>query len=608
MNKNAAGFGILLIVSAVTAWYFSDLTIRIAAGGAAAIGLGGAIWTLVSQRRSNDTDETSEADDTQPASRDAAGGSDAGQRDADASGAQQAQRAPSPRTPRIHRGAEIPEQYYRGEAPPPVSDDPRAEFDYVTQQILTALKDHLIAHSVALFWINTERQQLVIGPFVSDSKGFTTARRLALGTDLVSQAGVSGKPVLLADIVPSSEQDLIPYYDAREGVQSFVAVPVYFDDEPIAAVVADSMAPDAFGVETVASIGRFTSIISLLLAGFNQKFNLSADAKLLATLGAMRRSMQSVMDPYGVASAAAAAAADVLDWDYMAVILFNNEKRCWSVVRSQSRAASLPYVSEGVTVSMDGSVLRPALDEQDARIIASPKQPAYRFHEKETIASQGEICAAPILTPRRCLGLLVVEYREGSQYGSRDITVLNQIADMAGLFLDAQQTRELARKHLLIDEATRVSSRTFLLQRLNEEHARMRKASGEAVFFLIGLDNPEEVTARYGQDGLDEILAQLGQVVRGTVQIYDVLGRFDSSRFGLLMLHTGAEDAYLRGEKIRKAIAGLVLSQDGTSFSVTASLAGCAFSEGRDLDHVLRVCEQAMNLAVGDGGNCVKVV
>ena len=303
-----------------------------------------------------------------------------------------------------------------------------------------------------------------------------------------------------------------------------------------------------------------------------------------------------------------APAAEVLDWDFIAVILFNAEKHCWTVVRSQARAANLPYVSEGVTVAMDASVLRPVLDEQEARIIDAPQLPGYRFHEKEAVPSRGQICAAPVMTPRRCLGMIVVEYREASQYGSRDTRVLAHIADLAGVFLDALRNRELTRRHLLIDESTLVSSRTFLLQRLNEEHARAGKSGGEAVFFLLGVDSPEELAAKYSQDGLDEIMQQVGQVVRGTLQSFDVLGRFDATRFGLLLLNCGAEDAYLRGEKIRKAVAGLVLSQDGNSFSVTTSLAGCAFSEGKDLDHVLRVSQQAMNLAVGDGGNCVKVV
>ncbi|MBL0176114.1 MAG: diguanylate cyclase [Ignavibacteria bacterium] len=612
MKKSIPLVALLFLGAVVAAFAVSDTTLRFVAAGVALAGAVLLAFLVPKELQGRDAERRGV-----PHRSDASGETGDGSTDASAGigenaprhdGGTEPPRPSSGRGPRIQRAADIPLEYYRpaGDALP--QEDPRAEFDFLTNRLLSALKENLLATTVGLFWINADRQQIVIGEIVSDSKHLTTARRVPLGSDLISLIGTSAKPQILPEFAAASEQDLLIYYDAREGVQSFVGVPVFFQDEPIAVVVADSKAPDAFGVETVASIGTFTSIISLLLSSYNQKYDLAADARLLDVVDRMRRIMQTSMDAYGIASASAKAISEILDWDYLAVILYNAEKRGWMVVKSHSKAANLPYVSEGVTLSIEGSIFQSVLDRQKGCILAAPAAPAFRFHEKEAISGAGQLCVVPVITTRLPAGLLVVEYRDVSQYGDRDIRVLTTLAEITGLFLDVVSYMELARKYLLIDEGTRTASRTLLLQRNTEEHQRITKFGGNAVFFLLAVDGPDELAAKYGQEGLETILFQVAQTVKAGLFAYDVLGRFDATRFGILLIQTTADEAYLRAEKIRKSVAGLVLSRGGSSFSVTVCLAGCAFAESGDIEHVLKVAQQAMNLAVGDGGNCVKVV
>jgi hypothetical protein len=107
------------------------------------------------------------------------------------------------------------------------SGRPTAEFDFLTNKLLQAAKDHVLAHTLGLYWINIDREQIIIGEFVTDSGNFTTARRLNLGNDLISQVGLDGKPAVVSDLSPASESDLVIYYDAAEGIRSFIAVPMF---------------------------------------------------------------------------------------------------------------------------------------------------------------------------------------------------------------------------------------------------------------------------------------------------------------------------------------------------------------------------------------------
>ncbi len=620
VNTQSFGLGALMLASAALGIYFDDLPIRIAAG---ALFLIGAVLLYLTLARAQEADTDDEVADASPDTerqapkrrRERSAGTDADLR------TQEDAAAPSPapslaggdgtgieRPPVAESVPDIPVEYYRPESETLVPDDPREEFDFLTRKLLEVLRENLISDTVALFWINRERQQIVIGEFVTESRSFTTARRLPLGMDLVSKTGLGGRPVIITDINRASEAELLPYYDGHEGVQSFVGVPVYFDDEAIAVITADSRVTDSFGSESVAVIGKTAALVALMLRSYNQKFDLAADARLLGVLTRQRRTSTEHQDAYAAADAALQAVTEIMDWDYTAVLLYNTDRSSWQVIKSRAKTASLPYIAEGVTVDVEHGVLARALDEMKGVRVDAPTPPRFRFHEKEALPAGGELCVVPMIAAGRCLGLLVVEYREAHQYGDRDLVVLEQIAALGAQYVESARLQELSRHALLVDEHTGAASRTLLVQRLGEEIVRMDAGDYPAVFFLIALDQPDEALHRYGKHGLESIYANVVAVVRTHLAAYDVLGRFDLTRLGLLMIGTTAEDAYLRGEKIRKAVSGHVFALDGMTFSVTVSIAGCAFARGGDVDHVLRVAQQAMDRAIGDGGNCVKVV
>ena len=74
------------------------------------------------------------------------------------------------------------------------------------------------------------------------------------------------------------------------------------------------------------------------------------------------------------------------------------------------------------------------------------------------------------------------------------------------------------------------------------------------------------------------------------------------------MIQTGAEDAYLQGEKIRKAIASSVVAFSGTSFSSTVSVGGCVLTPTMEITQLVKVVQQVIERANAEGGNTVKIV
>jgi hypothetical protein len=117
---------------------------------------------------------------------------------------------------------DIDSTIYRGDA------EPRTEFDFLLNKVLTLIKEVTYAHTVAFFWANREKQQMIVEARVTESPSFMASRRYPLGHDLVSKIANTGKPELLSEVNAVSEHEMIRYYDSTVGIKSFIGVPVYF--------------------------------------------------------------------------------------------------------------------------------------------------------------------------------------------------------------------------------------------------------------------------------------------------------------------------------------------------------------------------------------------
>ena len=173
--------------------------------------------------------------------------------------------------------------------------EPRAEFDFLLGKVLNLIKDVTFAHTVAFFWANRDKGQLVAEAHITECNAFIRRKRFSFGHDLVSKVAETGKPEVLTDVNPVSEAELLPYYDAPAQIKSFAGVPVFFCNsisstvtQPVAVIVVDSVVDGSFGPETLLLLGQFTKLVSGLIKSYTQKYDLLLDAELLASLQRMQ--------------------------------------------------------------------------------------------------------------------------------------------------------------------------------------------------------------------------------------------------------------------------------------------------------------------------------
>jgi diguanylate cyclase (GGDEF)-like protein len=123
---------------------------------------------------------------------------------------------------------------------------------------------------------------------------------------------------------------------------------------------------------------------------------------------------------------------------------------------------------------------------------------------------------------------------------------------------------------------------------------------------LIDLDHFKQINDEWGHPVGDQVLANVGAVLRSVLRARDFAGRNGGEEFAVLLPDTGIPAALEIAERIRAAIAGISLP--GTDASVTASLGVVGFPDHASaLDRLERLADAALYIAKRGGRNRVEL-
>ena len=489
-------------------------------------------------------------------------------------------------------------------------DGPRAEFNTLIQRVLSVVKDVHFAHTVALFWINREKHQLVLESFLTDSAQFMKNRRLPVGSDLVSQIAVSGKPQIVNYVNALGQSDILPYYETIEAVKTFVGIPIFFSgasQDPVAVLVLDCLESDAYGNETITSLAQIAKLVSTLTRSYTSKYDLLLDSEVLRSINRMREQLSMAFDAHSITRSLAEEVSRLIPWDYVTVVLFDDSRKSW-VVHYLLNRMNDPYVSLMCELdaqkSLAASVIQAGIPKiiDDLSTISMP-----RFFQAERCDSNGALMILPLNSLSRCYGALLVESKDPKTYSDADVKLIQKLTETSSWALEILSLTDVMNNYVALDETTGVATRKSFIGRLQEEVQRANDFSHELSLVMISIDRMDEHIERYGKDAFDFILQNVSRMVKVSIRPYDVVGRFDFNCFVVLLVQTTSNEASLWAEKIRKNVASNILNIENKSFSITISVgvAG-ALEEASDVD-LLENTDRVLRKAIEAGGNIVRV-
>jgi diguanylate cyclase (GGDEF)-like protein len=230
-----------------------------------------------------------------------------------------------------------------------------------------------------------------------------------------------------------------------------------------------------------------------------------------------------------------------------------------------------------------------------------------RYFNEEKLDRAGSFVSVPISSLNKCYGAVNIESKEIFNFSRRDVDILSRLAENSASALEIFYMREIINEYVVIDDTTGMYAKKFLMQRVGEELQRADDLGTELSLLLITVDRSDEIMQRFGIDGFERVMLTLAKAIKTSVRPYDVVGRYDTDRFALVLVNTAANEAFIWAEKIRKTIAGLVINLDGKSFSMTISVGVAGATEGMKKEELVGNTMAILNTASQTGGNVVRV-
>ncbi len=490
---------------------------------------------------------------------------------------------------------------------------PKSEFTLLIKKVLSMVQNMYFAHTAALFWINREKKQLVLESYVTNSTKFTCHRRRELGLDLISQIANSGKPQLVTEINALSQPEMLGYYEDVEPVKAFVGVPIFYaqlaiePQHPVAVLAMDCLEQDAYGTETLASLGNVTKLISGLIRSYTDKYDLLLDSELLRSITRMRDQLKLDFTVHTAARSLIEETSRLIAWDYLTVVLFDDSRKAWVVQMVMNRMND-PYVSVTNIVDHQRSLVGDVIQSATHKIVDHVSESNLpRFFRTERCESKGSVMILPLNSLSRCYGALVVESKDAGSYSESDVRLVQKIVDSSSWALEILGLTEVTNAFVTLDETTGVANHKYLMGRVQEEVQRANDFSTDISIVMISIDSISEHMNRIGKEGCDFILQNVGRMIRSAIRPYDLVGRFDFNRFAVLLVNTTPNEASLWAEKLRKNVASNIINVENRSFSVTISIGiSGAVNETSDME-LLEKADRVLKRAVEAGGNIVRV-
>ena len=156
------------------------------------------------------------------------------------------------------------------------------------------------------------------------------------------------------------------------------------------------------------------------------------------------------------------------------------------------------------------------------------------------------------------------------------------------------------------DGLTGLPNKRAVTDALKRTVAQASTTQAPLALLLIDLDHFKQINDKRGHAVGDQVLANVGAVLRAALRAQDFAGRNGGEEFAILLPDTEIAAALAIAERIRTAIAEISLP--GTDVDVTASIGVAAFPDHASTqDRLERLADAALYLAKRQGRNRVEL-
>lgn len=151
------------------------------------------------------------------------------------------------------------------------------------------------------------------------------------------------------------------------------------------------------------------------------------------------------------------------------------------------------------------------------------------------------------------------------------------------------------------DHLTQLNNRGAWEGYLKKEFSRSKRSSHLCSVVMFDIDHFKKVNDTYGHQAGDEVIRRTASLLRETMRMTDIAGRYGGEEFGVILVDTSAEAALIFMERLRNRIEQEVVKYDEFEIKFTVSLGVSELTDECDdykvwleqSDKALYVCKES---------------
>lgn len=498
------------------------------------------------------------------------------------------------------------EQIATEELPENVSHD--EQFAFVLEKILNVVKEAFMAHTSIFFWYNKSKERLTLEKFVTSSPGSISEQKFDIEDDILSKIVKKEEPELLTDVTPTAERDVIRYYNSKQGIKSFVGVPLFYGKTLAGVLALDSKMNDAFGIETIYSLGRFVRVLSIIISLFEEKFSESQAEQRLKSLLTVLNIERRFNNEKELFAMMESAVKDLLPWNAFTFVYFDPTAQKFKTSKIVNKT-TLKYIGENLEIELGGTLVGKAImSGMPIKIDDTSPGEYFRFTKTENISFDGSFLAIPLVYDDQNYGVLCFEALKKNLYTTEDVQFMKHATKIFSFMVHSFSTQKVLKSLLSVDIETKALNSETFITLLRNDLVKANELDADGAIALIKIDDFIEEDSLFEGNPFPKVLKAIANTIREEITPLNLFGRLDERVFGVYFFNASTKDVFLWAEKLRIKIARkpIAVVTKQTTFTVSIGVASAA--NKTDVKIVLDNAELALNKALEKGGNSVKSI
>jgi diguanylate cyclase (GGDEF)-like protein len=156
------------------------------------------------------------------------------------------------------------------------------------------------------------------------------------------------------------------------------------------------------------------------------------------------------------------------------------------------------------------------------------------------------------------------------------------------------------------DSLTNVYTRRYFLERFEEEIKRALAKKIKLSFLMLDVDHFKMVNDQYGHLTGDQVLKEVGAIIKENIREIDIAGRYGGEEFCVVLPETDLEGAHMVADRIRRVTEQRLIKAYDTSIRITISIGISAYpAHGKIVEELIDKADWSLYRAKAQGRNCV---